>query len=251
MLNDGLTAICFKRYGSVTSRIASQKRATSMIDVRLEPLRRQLSRRYAGCSLENFKLSDDRDVMNKKQTVLAAVQGYVDSLKDRIQDGCGLFLFGPVGCGKDHLLSAEMLETVRRGFSVAWFNGQDLYRQFRDASTNEASEKQIVDRLTKPAVLALSHPIRPSGDVTPFQRSMHFRVIDRRYRDRRPTWITANVAVRPEADARFGVQLIDRLTDESLSQPCNWPSYRAARRQDSNRFAGFETGVRSTVPPDF
>jgi DNA replication protein DnaC len=202
---------------------------TSMIQVQLETLRRQVGRRYSGCSLQNFKLSDDLDVSRKQQTVLAAVQAYVDSLKDRIADGCGLFLFGPAGVGKDHLLTAVMLETVGRGFGVAWFNGQDLYGQFRDAITNEASERQTVDRLTEPSVLALSDPIPPSGDVTPFQRSMLFRVIDRRYRDQRPTWITANVADRSEADSRFGVQLVERLTHESLCLPCNWPSYRVAR----------------------
>lgn len=205
---------------------------TSLIEVHLETLRRQVGRRYAACSLQNFKLSDDMDVSRKQQTVLAAVQAYVDSLKERIADGCGLFLFGPAGCGKDHLLTAVMLEAVGRGYGVAWFNGQDLYGQFRDAITNEASvsERQTVDRLTEPAVLALSDPIPPSGDVTPFQRSMLFRVIDRRYRDRRPTWITANVADRTEADSRFSVQLVDRLTDESLCLPCNWPSHRASRR---------------------
>ena len=204
---------------------------TSMIEVQLETLRRQVGRRYSGCSLQNFKLSDELDVSRKQQTALAAVQAYVDTIKERITEGCGLFLFGPAaGCGKDHLLTAVMLETVGRGYGVTWFNGQDLYGQFRDAITNEASERQTADRLTEPSVLALSDPIPPSGDVTPFQRSMLFRVIDRRYRDRRPTWITANVADRTEADSRFGVQLVDRLTDESLCLPCNWPSHRASRR---------------------
>lgn len=198
--------------------------------VNSQELKRELGSRYAGCTLDGFIFSGESADRQKQERVVAQLTAYRDTFQKRVTEGSGVFLFGPAGCGKDHLLAALMLDAVRVGYSVKWFNGMDVYGEFRDRMDSETSEKRMIGNMAKPDILALSDPIPPKGDVTDFQRSQLFRVIDRRYRDCKPTWITANVSSREEADQRFGVQLVDRLTDGALCLPCNWPSYRASRR---------------------
>lgn len=208
----------------------ARKSAMRMAIVNSQELKRELGSRYADCTLDGFIVSGEAADRPKQERTLVQLMAYRDTLKERVIEGSGVFLFGPAGCGKDHLLSALMLDAVRAGYAVKWFNGMDVYGAFRDGMDSETPEKRMIADMAKPDILALSDPIPPKGDVTDFQRSQLFRVIDRRYRDRKPTWITANVSSREEADQRFGVQLVDRLTDGALCLPCNWPSYRASRR---------------------
>jgi len=210
--------------------VDAEKRRADVTAAGVEALKRVIGRRYSMCRLDTFKLSADPTVKNLQQTTLASLQAFVDDLPNRIATGSGLFIYGPAGSGKDHLLSSVLFEAAGLGFSVHWVNGVDAFGRFRDNIRDGGDESDLIRKLVAPAVLAISDPVPPIGDVGTYQRSMLFRVFDRRYRDRKPTWITANVAGRDEADKRLGVQLVDRLTDESLSLGCNWPSYRLERR---------------------
>jgi len=207
-----------------------QRRAEALARQRVHELRRSLGPRYADCSLDNFRVSQDPEERNDQQTVLGQVQAFVDELPDAVKCGSGLFLSGPIGTGKDHLLAAVMLAAVRQGYAVTWINGLDIFAAARDAITEEVAEAQLFDRLTRPTILGISDPLPPTGVATPSQRSLLFRAIDFRYRFRKPTWITANIANREDAELRLGAQLIDRLTDGALCLACNWPSYRLSRR---------------------
>jgi DNA replication protein DnaC len=82
--------------------------------------------------------------------------------------------------------------------------------------------------MTRPNVLAISDPTPPLGELSDYQRSMLFRVVDRRYRDLRPTWVTINAADSAEAERKIAPNIIDRLAHGALVLRCNWPSYRRA-----------------------
>ena len=215
--------------GDAIATESSRKAATKAAFERCHELKRELGCRYADLTLPGFIVSTEDACRRKQERVLDQLTAYRDSLKKSVTDGSGVFLFGPAGCGKDHLLSALMLDAVRAGYSVKWLNGMDIYGEFRDVMDSDTTEREMVVGMARPDILALSDPIPPSGCVTDFQRSQLFRVIDRRYRNRKPTWLTANVSSREEADQRFGVQLVDRLTHGALCLPFNWPSFRASR----------------------
>jgi DNA replication protein DnaC len=110
---------------------------------------------------------------------------------------------------------------------VEWADVQTFFGTLRDLIGDaQQSEQDLLDRFTKPAVLILSDLAPPAGDATDFQRNAIFRLIDRRYRDLRPTWVSLNVSGGAEAENRVGAQVIDRLRDAALILPCNWPSFR-------------------------
>lgn len=192
------------------SQAAAQYRLASVV-----------GRRYAECTFENYDAASDA-----QRKAVAELSDYVTNLVANVQAGRSVILYGPVGTGKDHLMAAMLREALEFSSQVLWVNGMDLFGDFRDAIDNGSSERQGVSRLTSPTVLALSDPAPPRGNLTDFQVTMLFRVIDRRYRDMLPTWITVNASNRQQAEERLGSQVVDRLGHGALAIHCEWESYR-------------------------
>lgn len=179
--------------------------------------------RYADCSLKGFEVKHAG-----QQVVVDALRGYCGEMPERVRSGEGILLYGPKGTGKDHLLAAAMrVAILQHGISVRWENGQDLYGAIRDRMASDFSESDWVRSLCHPKILAISDPLPIFGELTSHQANMLFRVIDKRYSERKPTWATLNVATGQEAEQRIGGQIVDRLRDGALCLRCNWPSWRA------------------------
>lgn len=186
----------------------------------------RIGRRYADCTLDSFEVSRERGVAPKQRAILARLKAFVGLIDQEVSIGRNLALFGPVGTGKDHLLACAMRAACQAGFDVEWVNGMDLFGAVRDQMDTEQSEARLLSQWIGPAVLAISDPLPPWGALTPFQAATLFRIVDRRYRDRKPIWITGNFKDGAEAEERIGIQAIDRIRDGALDLLCDWPSYR-------------------------
>lgn len=179
-------------------------------------------RRYADATVSTF------DQWHPKQAgIIEKIRSYLVNLPERVSEGESVILFGPPGTGKDHLLMSMMrCATLRDGLSVKWTNGQTLWSQFRDAIDGTKSESEMMAELTSCDVLAISDPLPQFGALTSHQANCLFRILDHRYSNLRPTWITLNVAAGKEAEERIGAAIIDRLRDQGHALHCNWPSHR-------------------------
>ncbi len=158
--------------------------------------------------------------------IVGQVESYLAEFRERYTSGQSVLFFGPPGTGKDHLMVAMMRAAVNFHLSVAWNDGSQMFGEFRDNMRGGVSEEKLLDRYTTADILAISDPVPPFGGLTPYQSGMFFRIVDRRYRDRRPTWITINCKDRKEAEDRLGVSIVDRLGENAMALPCDWPSYR-------------------------
>lgn len=184
-----------------------------------------VGRRY-----ENAKLSTFEATCEQQRSVLESLAEFAANVGEAISAGKNLVLYGPRGTGKDHLLVAMLRAVIADGWTVAWRDGQSLYGECRDAIGREASESQFFSQFTKPSVFAISDPTPPLGDVTSdWQLATLFRIIDRRYRDMKPTWVTINAASAEEAQKRIAPNIIDRLSHGALVLRCNWQSYRSGQ----------------------
>lgn len=177
--------------------------------------------------MKNFRLSADKAVASRQRAVVDAVRAYGQSVEENIRQGRGIVLAGPPGTGKDHLLVGLMYAAVGAGLTVEWRNGMDLFGAVRDGIGNGTDERDMLDSLVRPDVLVLSDPVPPWGPLTQFQAAFLFRVIDRRYRDLKPVWVTTNTS-GDATDGKLGAALVDRLRDGAVSLVCDWPSYRTA-----------------------
>lgn len=202
------------------------ERAESVRRAEIAENRRRLvqlvGRRYAGATVENFIATTP-----EQQSVKRHVADYVDSLEDRVKTGSGLFLIGPPGTGKDHLVTAVLMAAVAKGINVHWTDGMALFSAARDNIDSNRTEAAWLHAYTKPTLLAISDPVPPVGEVKEgFQIATLFSIIDRRYRDMKPTLLTMNAASREEADNRTSANIIDRLADGAIVLRCSWESYR-------------------------
>lgn len=189
-------------------------------------LTQQLGPRYADCRVKTFRLSGDKGVASRQRAVVDAVRAYGEEVEENIRQGRGVVLVGPPGTGKDHLLVGLMFAAVGAGLTVEWRNGMDLFGAVRDGIGNGTDEGEILKSLVRSDVLVLSDPVPPWGPLTQFQAAFLFRVIDRRYRDLKPVWLTTNTGGE-SGDGKIGAALVDRLRHGALSLVCDWPSYRS------------------------
>ncbi len=166
----------------------------------------------------------------EQKSVLARLRAFVQALPEHVATGRGLLLYGLVGTGKDHLLAAALYESARLGYSTRWVNGQEIYGRFRDAIDGGQRESDILAELTGPQVLGISDPIPPVEKPTPYNLQQLYRLLDKRYREMKCTWVSLNAVTPEDADAKLSAPIFDRLRDGAELVRCFWPSYRERSR---------------------
>lgn len=178
--------------------------------------------RYAECSFDNFQLSEDPAIAGRQQSVINRLTDHLNNPKR----GRNVVFYGPKGTGKDHLMAAAMRFVCLKGIGVTWINGMDLFSSLRDLMDTDRSEASYLKAFTDADLLAISDPLPPTGELTAYQRQTLFQIVDRRYRDLRPVWVTMNFGKANDAEERMGPQIVDRLRHDALALFCDWPSYR-------------------------
>lgn len=179
--------------------------------------------RYQACRINNFEASSQEQLQ-----VVDRLTSYLEALPERISSGEGILLFGPKGCGKDHLLMACARVAIGHDFSVRWVNGMDMFARIRSAMDhgNDESEESIFREIRKASILWISDPAPPTGSLTEYQQSFLFRLLDYRYSHLLPTWVTCNVTSGAELDSRIGAQNGDRLRHGAHAIFTNWDTFR-------------------------
>ncbi len=175
-------------------------------------------KRYKECTFENYVVScpQQKEVVKK----LRAFSMSKDCLTRN------LLIIGPKGTGKDHLCMAIAKELMRyQGVCPMWINGVDLQKRFQIA-TATGGRLAFNDYTRSDEILWVSDPLPVTGCLSEFQQSALFGLVDERYSNERPIWITMNVADAKEAASRMGSPTVDRLQHDALIVACNWDSYR-------------------------
>lgn len=181
--------------------------------------------RYANCTLETFVIS-----WKSQEEVLTRLNDLVDNRMEEFRHGGGLILYGPEGTGKDHLQFAVMRFAVEELLlSVKWLDGMRLQDQIRHA-IGQNREHELRKELREPQILAISDPIPPVDGLNQWNLSFFRDVIDRRYQDRRSTWVTFNGSSLEDLEAVLLPPLTARLIESSVVLHCNWPSFRKQGR---------------------
>ncbi len=184
-------------------------------------LGRDRGKRYVGCSLSTYQATTDA-----QREAVAKLRVYGEAIVENVKQGQGVVLFGPKGTGKDHLMTSLGVFAHRENIRVEWENGLEIYAECRDRMKTEGGEAEYIDAMKRAQVLYISDPLPPTGTLTEYQQQTLFRVLDDRYSNLKPTWLTINVSGRKELDERVGAATADRMIDGALCIYCNWPSNR-------------------------
>lgn len=191
-----------------------------------QQLTRSRGKRYADCTIANFTLYGTDEQQAMQRGVVGAVEEYCRNLQANIEDSRGVFLFGPCGTGKDHLATFVARVFIQvTAEPVKWVCGAELYQQLRDSFDGKRSEGEVLRPYTSAPMLWISDPLPVKGELSQFEASALYRLIESRYSNRHPTMMTANLGPS-EADKQFGPAVARRLRETTVQLYCNWPSYR-------------------------
>jgi DNA replication protein DnaC len=206
-----------------TEQRQQPERPNSEVHCFMRQLASDLGARY---SPDRVSLKTYRCDCDAQRNVMELIRGLAARLPEVIANGENLVLYGSVGTGKDHLLAALLYTAAWKGHSARWVDGREFFASIRDTMDSQQPESPILQRWTAPAVLGISDPIAPGAVLSAWNLEQLARLIDRRYRARRPTWLTANAKDEVGLKAALSMPVYDRLRHDAHVIHCYWRSYR-------------------------
>jgi DNA replication protein DnaC len=166
-----------------------------------------------------------------KRYALTVARGYAEAWRENAKTGAGLIFAGMPGTGKSHLAACVLKAVMADGGVARYVTCMDMIRAVRDTwrRDSERSERELLRVLgTEVSLLAIDEVGAQYG--TDGEAQILFDVLDRRYREMRPTILLTNQDKRGFA-AVVGERVMDRLRETSRWVPFDWASYRAEARK--------------------
>lgn len=130
----------------------------------------------------------------------------------------GLFVQGPVGSGKTHLLSCTANALLEEGVSVKFISYSDFLFRLKMSfdPTSPLSEYRIIEEVQKAPVLIIDD--LGSEPATDFSSSTFYRIVDRRYVEERPFLVNSTCSP-PELQKRLGY--LGEKTVKRIMETCD------------------------------
>jgi len=184
-------------------------RASRIARKRAASLEGRVPKRYRGASF------DRPPVLGMPDPVVSAVRSYVRNLKDRLEEGRGMWLVGDVGTGKTTLAMIVSEAALQAGHSVAIYSLPRLLNLIRDEVGTENSLLDLLDRLS--AVDLLHIDDLGAQHTTPWRLEQLYSIVDARYQAGRPIVATTNL-MPPELAKQMGRQILTTVTEDGEGQ---------------------------------
>lgn len=199
---------------------ATRARMESMIDDAAIPLR------FIGRSLANFRA----ETKEQKQALMVS-QDYARTFAANLRSGKGLIFSGLPGTGKSHLATA-ILQAIMPEHNGLYITCMGVIRAVRGTwrKDSEKSESQVLNALGGADLLVLDEIGVQYG--TDGEQTILFDVLDRRYRDMRPTILLTNQGM-DGFKSFVGDRSYDRLTETNRWVAFDWGSYRPQARKET------------------
>jgi DNA replication protein DnaC len=145
----------------------------------------RIPRRYASCSLDNFKSE-----LNSSQNL--GFQSACRLVLDYPAVDRGLLFMGPVGVGKTHLAVAILKGLIEKGVSCLFYESGALLKQIQDSYNpiSNTSEMRVLSPVFQAEVLVMDE--LGSTIPTDWVRDTIYQIINTRYNDRKLTIFTTN-----------------------------------------------------------
>lgn len=180
-------------------------------------------KRFQDRSFDNF-IADDEP----KQKALQVAKDFVEQWDDHREKGTTVIFSGKPGTGKSHLALAAGMQLFSKT-SVRYLNALDLVRMVRDTwrRDSDRSETKVLDDLSTVGLLILDEIGVQYG--TEGEQVILFDVLNRRYRDLRPTILLTNLGTKGMKEF-IGDRSYDRLREDGIWVTFDWDSYRGSKK---------------------
>lgn len=180
-----------------------------------------LGERYRHCSFDNFEEHPGNSAAAK------AAQRYAARIGEKIRQGRGLLLSGPLGTGKSHLAAAVVKAAVQNGRTTIMERVPKLLITLRGTyNGGPVTEQQLMRAMTDADLLVLDDA--GSEKWTEWTEPTLYTIIDERYNRERAVFITTNLTL-DELQQKIGTRAMDRIVDMCDIVETSGPSYRRER----------------------
>jgi DNA replication protein DnaC len=150
----------------------------------------RIPRRYADCSLDNFKseLNSSQNIAFRYACRLVLDYPAVDR---------GLLFMGTVGVGKTHLAVAIIKGLIKKGVPSLFYESGSLLKEIQDSYNpiSKTSELRVLAPVYQAEVLVLDE--LGSTVPTDWVRDTMYQIINKRYNDKKLTVFTTNYMDEP------------------------------------------------------
>lgn len=195
---------------------------------RLEGLLRAsgIPARLQGCTFGTYHASTDG-----QKKALQAAMDYAHDFHLHAKSGESLILAGKPGTGKGHLAAAVMHSLMPEWLPI-YTTCLDMIRTVRDTWRKDSkhSETQVLQEYEDAALLIIDEIGVQYG--TDGEQTVIFDVLDRRYRQMRPTILITNQD-RAGFISFIGERSFDRLKQTAKWVDFSWSSYRPTARKEA------------------
>jgi len=184
-----------------------------------------IPKRFTGRTFDTFVAGDA-----KQATALTTCRAYAEDFSDALRSGGSLVLSGAPGTGKSHLAASVMLQVMAGGCTVQYMTCMDMIRAIRGTwrKDSERTEDDVLRELGETLDLLVIDEVGVQYG-TEGEQTVVFDVLDRRYRQMRPTILISN-ANREQFRAYVGDRVYDRLREVAKWVPFDWDSFRPQAR---------------------
>lgn len=167
-------------------------------------------RRYLHCSLDNYQGGDKYKAICRKCA----------------ENPFDLVLWGIPGTGKTHLAISILREIIRTGRRAVFATVPDLLMEIRSTYRPDGGDEgAVVDKYESYPVLILDD--MGAEYTTPWSITALHLIIDRRYREMKPTIITTNLSPK-EVEQHISPRIASRMADMTIGE-IKMPDYRRRR----------------------
>ena len=195
-------------------------RLSSLVDQAAIPAR------FIGRSFDNF-----RATTKEQAHALAVAQAYADNFAAHLKAGTGLTLAGQPGTGKSHL-AAAILQAIMPQQCGLYLTCMGMIQTVRNSWRKDAErgESEVLRGLATVPLLVLDEVGVQYG--TDGEQTIIFDVLDRRYRDLKPTILLTNQD-KAGLEVFIGERSFDRLRETARWVSFEWDSYRPIARREA------------------
>jgi DNA replication protein DnaC len=206
------------------AEIAKQERARARMEEAIG--RAAIPVRFIGRSFDNYRADTPAQRAN-----LTACREFAEKFEQHARTGESLLMLGKAGTGKSHLASS-ILQAIMPAHCGLYTTVADLIETVRETwrRDSETSQARVMHMLTSVPLLVIDEVGVQYG--TESEQNTLFQIIDRRYRDRRPMVLMANLQPA-ELKVLLGDRIYDRLREVSQVLAFDWDSYRPQARRDA------------------
>lgn len=182
--------------------------------------------RFIGRSFENYRAAEP-----SQQAALTAAREYAEGFDKHASTGESLLLLGKAGTGKSHLASA-ILQAIMPKHCGMYTTASDVIDMVRETwrRDSEKSQGKVLHMLSSVPLLVIDEVGVQYG--TESEQNTLFQILDRRYRDRKPVILMANLKPA-ELQALLGDRVYDRLREVSRVVLFDWESFRPTARREA------------------